>query len=186
MYGKSKNCLTCRQLQLSNKFRQLWNEHVLWTRSFIVSTALCLPDIEAVTDRLLQNPCDFARVLRRFYGRHKAETFKRLFTDHLLIAAALVTAAKTGDCEEYEKQRRLWYRNAEDIAKFLASINPFWKVCLWRGLLFDHLRMTEDEAAYILDGQFERSIRIYQCIQQEAMKMADVLTCGIVRQFCVR
>ena len=96
MYGKSKNCLTCRQLQLSNKFRQLWNEHVLWTRSFIVSTAFCLPDIEAVTDRLLQNPCDFARVLRRFYGRHKAETFKRLFTDHLLIAAALVTAIKTG------------------------------------------------------------------------------------------
>ena len=35
--------ITCKQIDLSNKLRELWNEHVLWTRSFIESTAFDLP-----------------------------------------------------------------------------------------------------------------------------------------------
>jgi len=175
--------MSCRQIQLSNTLRRLWIEHVLWTRFFIVSTAFNLPDPQAVTDRLLQNPADFASELKPLYGEQRAAQFKRLLTDHLLIAAALVNAAKAGDTEEVEKQRKLWYQNAADIARFLASINPFWSEKEWRTLLFDHLRMTEDEAVFILTGQFEKSIKVYDQIQAQALHMAEVMTCGIIRQF---
>jgi hypothetical protein len=60
--------MSCRQIQLSNTLRRLWIEHVLWTRFFIVSTAFNLPDLQAVTDRLLQNPADFASELKPLYG----------------------------------------------------------------------------------------------------------------------
>lgn len=177
--------LNCHQLQLSNTMQRLWIEHVLWTRLFILSTAFSLPDLQFVTERLLQNPVDFAKVLKPFYGEQIAMQFKRLFTDHLLIAAQLVNAAKAGDTAEVEKQRRRWYANAEDIAKFLASINPFWSERKWKELLFDHLRMTEDEAVFILTGQYENGIQEYDNIQAEALRMADVMTCGIIRQFCI-
>ncbi len=180
------NGLTCNQLQLSNTIRQLWIEHVLWTRLFILSTAFSLPDLQYVTERLLQNPADFARVFKPFYGEQTAMQFKRLLTDHLSIAAQLVNAAKAGNATEVNKQRRRWYANAEDIARFLASINPFWNECEWRDLLFDHLRMTEDEAVFILTGQYKKSIQEYGDIQAEALRMADVMTCGIIRQFCIR
>jgi hypothetical protein len=157
----------------------------LWTRFFIVSTAFNLEDLPFVTERLLQNPVDFAKVLQSFYGNKIAMRFERLFADHLLIAAALVNAAKAGNAAEVEKQRRLWYANAEDIARFLASINRFWSKNEWRKLLFDHLRMTEDEAVFILTGQYERGIKVYDHIQAEALEMADVMTCGIIRQFCI-
>ena len=178
-----RNAISCKQLMLSNQLRQLWNEHVLWTRFFIVSTAFDLPDLQFVTQRLLQNPCDFAKVIYRFYGRFKAERFKNLLTDHLLIAAALVNAAKVGNAQEVERQRVLWYKNAVEIAKFLDAINPYWSFKVWKELLFEHLRLTEDEAVLILSGCYEKSIRVYQAIQDEAMQMADVMTCGIVRQF---
>jgi hypothetical protein len=177
--------LDCCQLQLSNKIRRLWIEHVLWTRFFILSTAFSLPDLPFVTERLLQNPVDFARVLKPFYGEQTAMQFKRLFTDHLLIAAQLVNAAKEGDTAEVDEQRRRWYANAEDIARSLASINPFWSECEWRDLLFDHLRMTEDEAVFVLTSQYEKGIKEYDDIQAEALRMADVMTCGIIRQFCI-
>jgi len=182
---RTKNFVTCRQLELSNTFRRLWNEHVLWTRFFIVSTAFDLPDLPLVTQRLLQNPGDFAKVLSQFYRKSEVEEFTRLFTDHLLIAAALVNAAKAGDSEEVQKQRKLWYQNAVDIAKLLSSINPFWKKRIWKNMLFDHLEMTEDEAVFILTGEYERGIKVYQDIQNQALRMADFMTCGIIRQFMI-
>ncbi|MGI6162227.1 MAG: acetylglutamate kinase [Christensenellales bacterium] len=179
------NGLSCGQLELSNTIRQLWIEHVLWTRFFIVSTAFCLPDLEFVTERLLENPGDFAKVFKPFYGEQIARQLKQLLADHLLIAARLVTAAKEGDSSEVDKQRKKWYKNAEDIAEFLACINPCWSECEWKNLLFDHLRMTEDEAVFILSGQYKKGIKEYDDIQAEALEMADVMTCGIICQFCV-
>jgi hypothetical protein len=71
------NALTFRQVQLSDTIRRLWMEHVLWTRFFIVSTAFNLPDLEVVTERLLQNPVNFARILKPFYGEKTAMQFER-------------------------------------------------------------------------------------------------------------
>lgn len=178
--------LTCNQLEISDTNRRLWMEHVLWTRFFIISTVFSLPDLSFVTQRLLQNPLDFAKELQPLYDKQVAMQFKQLFTEHLLIAAQLVNAAKAGDAAEVEKQRKIWYCNTKDIARFLASINPCWDECTWRELLFDHLRMTEDEAVFILTGQYEKGIKEYDAVQAEALKMADVMTCGILRQFHIR
>lgn len=180
------NGLSRRQLEISNTIRRLWMEHVLWTRLFIISAVFNLPDLSFVTQRLLQNPIDFARVLQPLYGKQTAMQFKELLTDHLLIAARLVDAAKAVDNTEAANQREIWFDNAEEIAKFLASINPFWNEHTWKRLLFEHLRFTENEAVYILTGQYERSIREYDAIQAEALQMADVMTNGIIRQFRIK
>lgn len=182
----NRNRQDCDLLLISNTYRRLWTEHVLWTRFFIISTVFGLPDAQQVTERLLRNPDDFAKELMPLYGVQIASQFEQLLTDHLLIAAALVNAAIAGNAAEVEKQRAKWYDNATEIAYFLASINPFWDVCVWRDLLFDHLRMTEDEAVSTITGQYEKSIKDFDDIQAEALQMADVMTCGIINQFCVR
>ena len=177
---------SCRRQKLSDTLRRLWMGHVLWTRFFITSTAFKNPDIKFVTERLLQNPGDFAEVLRPFYGAENASRFKKLLTDHLLIAADLVNAAKAGDTCLVDKLRIKWYANAEDIARFLACLNPFWSEVRWRKMLFDHLKMTEDEAVFVLTGQFERSIKEYDRIQAQALDMADFMTNGIIKQFNIK
>lgn len=83
--------------QLLNTLHRLWFEHVMWTRFFLISTAFDLPDLDLVTKRLLRNPTDFAAVLKTFYPGTKVDQFEQLFTEHLLIAAQLVNAAKRGD-----------------------------------------------------------------------------------------
>ena len=177
--------LTCAQLQVWDTNRRLWMEHVLWTRFVIVGIAFSLPDLPLVTLRLLRNPADFADEFRPLYGEQIALRFQELLTEHLVIAAELVNAAKAGDAAAVERLRRKWYANAEEIACFLAGINPFWSACVWRDLLFDHLRMTEDEAVQILTGRYGESIEEFDAIEAEALKMADVMSCGIIRQFCI-
>jgi hypothetical protein len=175
--------LTQGELQLSNTLRRLWVEHVMWTRSFIISTAANLMDLDAVTKRLLQNPVDFANVLKPLYGSQGARRFEDLFTDHLLIAARLVNAAKMGDTRAVSEQRQKWYANADDIAGFLGQINPYWSKTTWQTMLFEHLRMTENEAVQYLTQQYEASIVQYDAIQKQALEMADVMTYGIINQF---
>ena len=158
----------------------------MWTRSFIISTAFSLPDSDAVSKRLLRNPTDFADVLRPLYGSQKAQKFEELLTDHLLIAAGLVSAAKAGDAQKVQDERVKWYANADEIADLLSSINPYWNKDTWRALLYDHLKMTEDEAAQILTGKYVESIAEYDSIEAEALNMADYMTSGIIRQFMIR
>ena len=177
------NSMSPKQLQVLNTMQRLWIEHVMWTRSFIISTANDLKDLDAVTKRLLRNPVDFANQLRPLYGNQKAMRFQDLFTEHLLIAAQLVNAAEAGNDTEVMELREKWYVNADDIAKFLSEINPYWSQKKWQALLFDHLKMTEDEAVQILTGQYDASIDQYDAIQDQALKMANYMANGIIRQF---
>ena len=64
---RARNNLSTK-INLINLFRELWEEHIMWTRSFIISTVSELDDIEYVTHRLLRNPTDFANVFRLYYG----------------------------------------------------------------------------------------------------------------------
>ncbi|MHC1722129.1 MAG: hypothetical protein AB9836_02865 [Aminipila sp.] len=177
--------LSPKQIKLYNLLRQLWVEHVMWTRFFLISTAGNLGDLDLVTKRLLRNPTDFAYALSLFYNNQSAMEFENLFTEHLAIASQLVNAAKAGDAKTADEQRKKWYENANNIAKFLGDINPNWNQNTWQSMLYDHLKMTEDEAVQILNGQYSESIDQFQSIQEEALKMADVMACGIIKQFNV-
>ena len=170
-------------LDLNNMLRLLWEQHVWWTRSFIISVAFNLPDLSVVTARLLRNPKDFQAALEPLYGPEIAAEFARLLTEHLTIAAELVQAAKAGDTARAADAERRWYRNADEIACFLAHINRFWSQEVWRAMLHEHLALTKDEAVAVLSGRFEQSIQIFDQVELQALEMADVMTEGIVRQF---
>lgn len=177
---------TRRQVNLMNKLRMLWEQHVYWTRFFIISTAADLPDLGDVTNRLLENPGDFAAALAPFYGARISDRFRELLREHLLIGGDLVTAAKNKDDAKVGEDRRKWYANADEIARFLAGINPFWDESRWRSMLYDHLEMTEQEAVLRLAGRFPEDIRMFDRIELEALEMADYMSQGIIRQFCLQ
>lgn len=170
-------------VMLNNTIRELWQEHILWTRLFIISSVSELADLELVTERLLRNPQDFGKVLRIFYGKDIVDKFVNLFTDHLLIAADLVNYAKAGDNQGAEKARKEWFANADEIAAFLASINPHWSQSEWRRMLYDHLEKTEMEAVFRLTQRYAEDIANYENIESMAMMMADEMTNGIIKQF---
>lgn len=176
-------CIYSRQTDLINTYRKLWSQHVMWTRSFIISTAADLGDLSLVTQRLLRNPGDLAKELRKYYGAEKVNQIEKLFTEHLTIAAQLVNQAKAGDAEGAAATRTKWYQNADEIAGFLSSINPFWRRKVWQSMLFSHLKMTEEEATLRLQGQYAEDIAIYDDIEAEALEMADYMADGIIRQF---
>lgn len=171
------------QINLMNELRKLWTEHVMWTRLFIISDLAGLPDLEVTTGRLLRNPSDFAKVLEIFYGKQKADTFQSLLEEHLKIASSIVNSAKEQNAKAVEQYSTLWYRNADQIAAFLAGINPCWSEDEWKNLLHDHLRMTADEVTARLSGQFVKDSHIFDMIWEQSLAMADYMASGMIKQF---
>lgn len=180
-----RNGFTQQHICLMNQLRQLWEQHVYWTRFFIISTAAELGDLEPVTNRLLENPKDFADLLELYYGENIAGQFEELFTQHLMIAGDLVNAAKNGEASKADEARKKWYANADEIARFLSVINPCWDEMKWKNMMYSHLGMTEKEATLRLQGNYEADIKVFGQIENEALEMADYMFCGIMKQ-CFR
>lgn len=176
---------TKAQVELMNDMRMLWEQHGVWTRSAIASLALDLPYTDLVVKRLLRNPQDFERALRPFYGDRIAAKFSELLTSHLVIAADLVKASKAGNTKAAAAAEKQWYQNADDIAAFLGRINPYWSEDDWRKMLHEHLGLVKAEAVDMLTKNYEAGISIYDDIERQALKMADEMAEGIIRQFSV-
>jgi hypothetical protein len=173
-----------REVAFRNEMRRLWEDHVTWTRLFIVSAVADLPDAGPTAERLLQNQVDIGNAIKPFYGEAAGEQLTALLTDHILIAADLVAAAKLGDSAAFEAAHTAWYANADDIAAFLDSANPYhWPLEEMRAMMHEHLDLTLQEAGARLAGDWDTDIAAYDQIHSQALHMADMLSDGIISQF---
>jgi hypothetical protein len=167
--------------------RKLWEDHVVWTRQFIVSAATesgNLADIGPTTDRLLANQTDIGNALKPFYGEAAGDQVTTLLRDHILTAAELVAAAKAGNAAAVEKASTAWYQNADDIATALNGLNPkHWPLAEMKAHMEDHLDLTLREAVARLQGRFADDIAAYDEIHVQILGMADMLSDGIIAQF---
>ncbi len=168
---------------LRAEMRDLWTDHVTWTRLFLVSAIAGLPDLDATTDRLLQNQDDIGEAVAAFYGDAAGAQLSSLLRDHILIAAAVVTAAVAGDSAEVAVQLDRWYANADQIAAFLAGANPAWPEATLRDMMHVHLDQTLAEATARLQGNWDADVAAYDHIVDHILEMADTLSNGIIQQF---
>lgn len=125
------------------------------------------------------------KLLTPIYGIKVAGRFEELFTQHLTIAADLLDAAKKGEVSKADAIRNRWYKNADEIAGFLASVNPCWDKARWKDMLYSHLETTEEEALLRFQGDYTADINMFDRIENEAYKMADYMFCGIIKK-CYR
>lgn len=164
--------------------RKLWEDHITFTRLFIVSTFGDLPDADETAARLLQNQEDIGDAIKPFYGEAAGEQLTALLRDHILIAAEILQAAKDGDQAALENAIARWYANADDIAEFLHSANPEnWPLDEMQAMMREHLDLTLEEAVAQQNGDYVASIAAYDRVHVQALEMADMLSDGIIRQF---
>jgi hypothetical protein len=179
----NQTCITMSQEDLMLKMRVLWEEHIIWTRMFIMSVADNTTDKAVVTSRLLKNYDDMADALKPFYGNDTGNKFGDLIEEHLLTAAALVEAAKAGNNTAAAAAEKKWYENADEIAAFESSINPNWNKTDLMTMWHDHLKLTKDEAVARLTKNYAADIEAFDQIEALANTMADSMADGIVKQF---
>ncbi|RPI86674.1 MAG: glycosyltransferase [Chloroflexi bacterium] len=164
--------------------RKLWEDHIIWTRLFIISAAADLPDRDLTAQRLLQNQDDIGNAIKPFYGDAAGDQLTELLREHILTAVDIIDAAKADDSADFEEAVTAWYENADEIASFLNAANPdHWPRNEMRNMMREHLDLTLEEASARLSGDFEADIAAYDKIHEQILEMADMLSMGIIHQF---
>jgi hypothetical protein len=172
-----------KKLAFHDAMRQLWEEHVLWTRLFIVSDVFGSPDLSATTARLLANQTDIGNAVKPFYGSANGDHLTALLRRHILLAAKILNAAKAGQTGVVQRAERAWYRNANQISAFLHGLNPKnWPLAALRSMMHMHLKLTLTEAVDQLTGKYARSVMDFDVVENEILSMADTLSNGIIAQ----
>jgi hypothetical protein len=173
-----------QEAEFQAAMRKLWEDHITWTRLFIISTAADLPDNAATTARLLQNQVDIGNAIKPYYGDAAGTQLTALLRDHILIAADLVKAAKAKNSTGVSDANKRWIANADQIAAFLSKANPSsWPESDMRRMMHDHLTLTTEEATDRLQGKYEADIADYDKVHEQILRMADMLSMGIIKQY---
>ena len=172
---------------LHDTMRKLWEDHITWTRQFIVSAgtqAENLADIDPTVERLLANQADIGDAIKPFYGDAAGDALTELLRERILLAADLVVATKAGDDAAVTAASENWYANADEIATFLSEANPRnWDLDDMQAMMREHLDLTLKEALARLQGRFADDIVAYDEVHVAILHMADMLSDGIVAQF---
>ena len=164
--------------------RKLWEDHVTWTRVYIIAALADLPEADAAAQRLLQNQTDIGNAVKPFYGDEAGEQLTALLKEHILIAADLLAAAKAGDTAKFEDANTRWYENADEIAAFLNNANPdSWPLSEMQTMMKDHLDLTLEEATARLNENWAGDVAAYDKVHNEILHMADMISEGIIKQF---
>jgi hypothetical protein len=183
----SRAAITPKELALRQDMRKLWEDHITWTRLAVISLTTDSPDTKATVARLLQNQADIGNAVKPFYGKAAGTKLTHLLREHILIAADLIAAAKSGDQEAVASQQARWQANADEIASFLSSANPrSWKPAEMRAMMRSHLRLTTDEVVARLTQKWAADVKAYDRIHVQILHMADMLSDGLVAQFPAR
>lgn len=163
----SKNEST-KQAAFQDAMRKLWEDHITWTRVFIISAVSDLPDKAVATDRLLQNQVDIGNAIKPYYGNAAGEKLTTLLKEHITTAAEIVAAAKAADKPKQDDATKRWFANADQIAIFLSDANTKnWPRAEMQKMMHDHLDLTTQEVVARLQGNWAADIAAYDKVHEQ-------------------
>ena len=171
---------------LKMAMRQLWEEHITYTRNYIISAVADLPDGDAVAKRLLKNQDDIGDAIKPYYGEAAGNKLSALLRDHIKIAAEVVKAAKGGDKDQLTAAQTKWSANGKEIAALLSGANPNWPRKDLEEMLQKHLDLTTGEVVGRLTKDWAKDIESCDEGHLHMLMFADMLSDGITKQFPVK
>ena len=107
----SSQSATSRQA-FHDRMRELWSDHIVYTRSFIVSASAALPDTAEALQRLLRNQDEIGEAVKPYYGDAAGTQLASLLRNHIQLAGKTLMAAKgTSTAMNMQNQSSSQYSN---------------------------------------------------------------------------
>lgn len=82
------------RMAFHDRMRDLWSDHIVYTRGFIVSATGGLADTTEVLQRLLRNQDEIGEAIKPYYGDAAGSQLASLLRNHIQLAGKALVAAK--------------------------------------------------------------------------------------------
>lgn len=169
--------------ELKDNLRRLWTDHAVYTHSYIIGATSNLPDKDKVLERLLRNQQDIGNAIKPYYGEEAGNKLAGLLREHILLAGQIVDAAMKGNQADVEKLNKAWYKNGDDMAKFLSGANPNLPYDEMKSLLDRHLEFVAALLTTRLKKDWDGEIKAFDDGLTHLFMMSDTIANGIIKQF---
>jgi hypothetical protein len=168
---------------LKSDMRKLWEDHITWTRNVIFCFLDSLPGKTEAVTRLLQNQDDIGNAIKPYYGVAAGNALTSLLYGHILTAADVLVALHTNNTPALNAAVAAWYANADSIAVFLSTANPYLPLADMTQMMHEHLDLTTQEAVARHTMNYAADVAAYDAVHLEILEMSDMISAAIVRQF---
>jgi hypothetical protein len=155
------------------EMRKLWEDHIVYTRNYVISATSNLPDAQPVLQRLLRNQDEIGNAIQPYYGDAAAKKLATLLREHITIAGDVVKAAMANDTKAVAAQQQKWSANGKSIAVFLSGANPNWKEADLERMMQTHLDLLTRQVTARLGKDWAGEIKAYDDGHDHILMMAD-------------
>jgi len=170
-------------LGLKMSMRKLWEEQIVYTRNYIISSLAGLEDVDKVEERLLRNPDDIGWAIKPYYGDAVGDSLASFLRNHIYWTEQVVIASKAGNETGLARAWSSWAFTRHEIAKLLSRANPNLVQDDLDTMLQKHLDLTKAEVEARLNKDWRADIRAYDDVHANILMFADALSAGIAKQF---
>jgi len=171
------------ELDAQMQWRQLWTDHAVWTRMYIIESLNNSPGADAAAARLLKNQEDIGNAIKPYYGDAAGTQLTALLKEHILIAVAIINDVKAGNTAAQAADETNWTANADEISVFLANANPNWPVADVKDLMHMHLSTTKAELVARATKNYPADVQAWDAVYTHILKMSDAISGGVIKQF---
>lgn len=171
-----------RQSRLIGELRELYRAFFYWLTSYIADNVCDFGNEPYLAQRVLNNILDITNVLRRYYG-NDAGIYRQLLENQFYLTGLFINNLNIGDIVWIDVSRKELYQNADDIAQFLAGLNPYWSKDRWLDYIYGYINFVEVEETERLRGLCDVDIATQEEIREQSNAIADYMAQGLIRQF---
>lgn len=175
------------QLNIIKDFRLIMTQFAYLSRFYMVARILGLFEADYLSQRLYALPVNLHEKTEMILGFFNSEGLLNLLSVYAIKLETIINAVLSGDPAVIEAAMNDLYRYADQIAEYLASINPYWTKSKWKELLYAYNNHLIDEiTALQSEGleqteEYEASLPIFEEMLQAALDIADYLAQGMIQ-----
>ncbi|MDD2504439.1 MAG: hypothetical protein PHG58_11445 [Clostridia bacterium] len=171
--------LTYEQANIINEFRVLLSQLTYLTRFYIIEESIAgLGDPQDTINELLKLPIKGNELIKSIEGVEG--DFTPITESYITGVKNLIDAIISGDQKKADESIRQLYEIADQNAKFLAELSPYWDEEKWRDLFYILNRDLVAEVIAIQTGDYNKALDIFERSMEEALKRADYYAEGVI------
>jgi hypothetical protein len=137
-------------------------------------------NLASISNRLYRIPSELGGMFKPYFGKDLAEQFQHLLLVYIVNMQTLVTAQNDRDQSACDAAMAALYRSSDDIAAFLAHINPYWDKKQWQSLLYQLNNQVATEMVALLSEEYDKELDIRDRMLKHTLMMGDYMARGVM------
>lgn len=170
----NRQCITYSQISMIFNSRIFWRRFTTWIRVYIISRYTGIGTEEEAFGRLYIETSGVGDMLQIIFERENSRRVSQLLNLIIFTLRDLISSQLSGNSEAMSQNVTRLSRTAEELAAFLAGINPYLNREEWENTMKTYIQNTIEEANSFAAGNYRQDIETFGRLTELSNQLGDL------------